>query len=111
MKEDAYHYYKPESNAALRTKVNTVLCALILAANTAFKSFLGVKGLSILLMLKTFDYVVDSVIDPMHHLFLHVVPEILDLWFSEEYKVRVIDLLPCNRTAVVFISSCYRNLR
>jgi hypothetical protein len=72
VKEDAYHYYKPESNTALRTKVNAVLCALILAANTAFKSFLGVKGLSILLMLKTFDYVVDSV---MHHLFLHVVPK------------------------------------
>jgi hypothetical protein len=88
VQEDGYHYYKPESDAIKRTKVNTVLFALLLAANAALKSFLGVKGLSILLLLKTFDYVVDSVIDPMHHLFLHVVPEILDLWFSEEYKVR-----------------------
>jgi len=51
---------------------------------------MGVTGTSVLSILHTFDYVIDCVIDPMHNLFLHVVLEILKLWFSEQYKVYII---------------------
>lgn len=37
-----------------------------------------------------FDYLLDGVVDSMHHIYLHVVKEMLDLWFGEEYQVDII---------------------
>lgn len=51
-------------------------------------SFLGVIGLSVLILVPSFDYIRDCVVDPMHNLFLHVVPDFMEMWFSEKYKVR-----------------------
>jgi hypothetical protein len=45
----------------------------------------SVKGLSPLVLCTKFDYVRDNVIDSMHHLYLHIVKEMLDLWFNDEY--------------------------
>jgi len=46
----------------------------------------GVKELSPLCLPEAFDYVTNSVIDSMHHLYLHVVKEMVELWFGEEYQ-------------------------
>jgi len=85
--EDGYHYYPSSQECLLQNKISTVFAALVVRNTPAYMLFMGVNGLSILITLKKFDYVEDCVIDSMHHIFLHVVPEILNLWFSEEYKV------------------------
>ena len=38
-------------------------------------------------VLEQYDYIKDTVIDPMYHLYLHVVKETLDLWFDKAYQV------------------------
>ena len=83
---DQYHYYhKTGQHDLLRSQTNTlfaVLYVLILGFNT--NSFLGVTGLSVLILTNLFDYIRDSVVDPMHNLFLHVVPDFMNLWFDEK---------------------------
>lgn len=79
-------YLQHDSDAPLRTKDSTVLFSQIAQANPNVGSVCGVKGLSPLVMCDEFDYVRDNVIDSMHHLYLHVVKEMLELWFSEELQ-------------------------
>jgi len=68
-------------------KAHNNICSVDVTCSKASQVFFWGAGLSILVLLNCFDYVVNAVIDLMHHLFLHMVPEMLDLWFSEEYKV------------------------
>jgi hypothetical protein len=89
---DQYHYYHETGECALpRTRSNTLFAAIyLMTLGFNSNSFLGVTGLSVLILTNLFDYVRDCVIDPMHNLFLHVVPDLMDLWFDERWKVGII---------------------
>lgn len=70
----------------LRTKRHTRYLADI-AKQTKAKLYIGVKGFSVLSCLREFDYVTDFVTDSMHSLWINLIPFMMDLWFSEKYKV------------------------
>lgn len=82
-------YLQHRTDAPLRTKQNTIFFAQI-AHSQGINSVCGVKGLSPMATVPNFDYLLDGVVDSMHHIYLHVVKEMLDLWFGEEYQVDII---------------------
>ena len=85
---DGFHWFKNTKDKPLRSRTNTIINAMYLATwGVGMSSLGGVTGLSILVLLNLFDYIRDCVIDPMHNIFLHVVPNFLDLWLDEKYKV------------------------
>jgi hypothetical protein len=75
--------------SAERTRENSEFFARMAHEYDTYESVCGVKGLSIWSLLESYDYVKDCVIDPMHHIYMHVVKETMDLWFSEKYAVYV----------------------
>jgi hypothetical protein len=75
-----------------RTRENSIFFANALQQYEDYDSVCGVKGLSVWGMLQYYDYAKDCVVDPMHHIYLHVVKEMMDLWFSEKYSVCIIKL-------------------
>jgi hypothetical protein len=89
--DDGFHYYKHNgTQQLLRTRTNALFAALYLTVwGRHLTSFLGVTGLSVLILVNLFDYIRDCVVDPMHNIFLHVVPNFMNLWFSDEYKVKL----------------------
>lgn len=81
------HYLQNNTDAPLRTKESTIFFGQLAATYPSFSSVCGVKGLSVLGALTKFDFVRDCVIDSLHHLYLHVVKDVFELWFSDEYQV------------------------
>jgi hypothetical protein len=94
-------YLQHTTTAPLRTKDNSIFFARMAQQYDAYDSVCGVKTPSICAKLTEYDYAADCVIDPMHHLYMHVVKDMLTLWFSEKYEVHTvlaIALLTCCRT-------------
>lgn len=88
-------YLFNRKDAPKQTKENTIFFAQMAHTYTAYQSICGVKGLSPLAVVDKFDYIADCVIDSMHHIYMHVVNDIMQLWFNEEYQVKFVW---CNNT-------------
>jgi len=94
-------YAKDSTAQRLRTRFETEHFAT--KAETSKEIEMGVKGNSVLRLLKSFDYVKHFPIDPMHAFYLNAMPHFLEHMFSTTYKVFEV--------LFVYFSNCGLNFR
>jgi len=84
-------------NVPVRTRKQTIQHALAARVNDVPAIF-GVKGYAVAGTLSTYDYIIDSVADPMHCIWINLVLMFLEMWFSKANKVCAMFLLKENLT-------------